>query len=139
MKIEVKTKTAWYSITSENDRTYRAVMDELINPAATENIIDHLICEKESSELSIQSDERAINTYPNNSSIVSTRSRTKAREEIRLKELTAKIDAYRAEAKLQKGDVFILEGAIELDMPLTLVNSKGDKTITMPVTYLKIE
>ncbi len=161
MKIDVKTEVRCYSIkdvlmqetirdlTGEiavicsGLKRYRGTVGELTNHAASEKIIADLINEKESYELSIQSDERGIEEYlhegPIFSKIVNERSEAKAKHKECLNKVNSDIEAYQTEYNLKLGDELTLEGIIESNMPLTFVDSEGNKIITKPVTYVKIE
>ena len=55
-----------------------------------------------------------------------------------IKEMSADSN-FQTEYNLKTGNKFYLEGAIESDMPLKLVDSEGNKIVTTPVNYIKIE
>jgi len=134
MEIDIATVVRRYSA---NKDAYRAVVR---STSASSGKIDDLFREKKNYELSIESDERVIKEWESRSpAIVEQRTKIKEKGQEYLDRINAEIKAYMDELSLKAGDVVTLKGAIEIGMPLNLVDSKGNKIVTNPVIYIKIE
>ncbi len=155
MKINVKTEIRKYSISLE-EGLYSAIVGEVnpnqpeINTILTKAITYRDFEEYGRSERSIKNFYRLKDTLNECGDVLTKKGIIFQQDYNAMRWFDTSITSERMleivelcfsgkELNFENGDKLTLEGAIEYGTPLTLVDSKGEKIITRPVTYVKIE